>query len=517
MTSKRVKWAGGCGCASVGMGALGAGGLVVLGVLGLIGVGWYVQETWEATLHDTLRAQTGGEVDFGQLSLSWSHVAVHDLYVQTAAGESLVKIDEVALYGDPFSFTADRWTLDRIQVHGVRATLRKDGDAWVLPENTVRLLAGEGGGDPFDWPALAVPTITVDDVQATATSSGGTLSATFDALEVRDVEAALSPAFTWKLGEADLTGLAVADESPIVRVATLKLLADGTLAVDGVDGTTSLRADGRIDLPPVVEDYLPTWAGGLVPPPEGGAEARRPWFGLQDLIAAMPWRAVTATATNVRWVATDDFMASPTKTWDVTVTSAKAGPLTADALPFEAEVKLAGGVSRTVGKLHEDGLIEADTAMSSLNMPEFGPYLDPLLAPYKLKITSGQAGTQSHVTLRGSVFSLDGRSSVTSLAFSEDAAAGKALGTASQLLAGKDEQLGARVVIQGDLYDPDFRPVRALIYGVADPIVGQVTDALGETAAVVTEAATLGAEKVKTVAAPAATTVKGKLQRREKK
>lgn len=465
------KWvAGGCG----------AVGCVVAGVsvLALAGGGyaaWNAQAGSEQALRAALTELTGDELTFESLEFGWSAVTVRGAEAHRA-GERLVRVDSIVLHADPSTFRTDTWDVRLVEVEGVHAALTLGPDGWELPPRTMALVQ-QGGDADVAWPKLTIADLVVVGVAATARSVDGQVAAGVESATVGGISASMG-SDGLHLGveradalNVDLRAPAGADgDRPIAHVEHVTLDTHGVLTAESAALHVVAGPGGRLVLPPIVIDYAPRWLGGRV-----DIDPQAPWLGIS--LAGLPWQPAQAKVTGATVDLVDGALVRPAVAWRATVPSASLGPVDGDKLPLAADVQVASGALRVTGDLSRSGRLSLAVPLSNADAPKFTPYIQESLDHYGLRVDEGRVSSDVAVTLHGGHFTANGTVTASDLAFSradgKTAVTSIAANAAAGLL-GKARSYTVPVHLEGDLADPGFQPVRAVVDGLEDTIFASV-------------------------------------------
>lgn len=463
-------------------GCLGCGGLTVGAVaLGTAALGvavWVVGTQWEAALQATLDELTDSEVVLGSVQPHLDGATLRDVRILASDGDPLLEVDRVRLEFNPFELDTESLWVRRVEVEGVHAWLRLGPGGFALPDATLGLVAGTGVESTADLPPLPevfVQRVSVVGIDARATAESGEVTATVADVAVEDVSVVLSEdglALEWELvsvGAVDVLD----DGDPLVSVAAVRLTEDHVVEVEGVALAAALRRDGYPVLPPVVYELAPTWAGGAAPAvTRDGPEL--PWFGVD--LSVLPWLPDHVVVTDTRVTAYDPAWPVEPKTWHVSVPELTAGPLDSDLLPVQLTAHVAGGWAAVSASLRSDGQLAATVHGEELEAVAVEPYLRGELARFQVALAGGRADADLQASARGTWFTASGTATVTELALEGSEGSQGHLASAAtsavDLVGGRSESITLPFQLEGDLADPDFRPVPALISQTASGLVG---------------------------------------------
>lgn len=500
------KWvAGGCGAvgcvvAGVGVLALAGGGYAV----------WNAQAGSEEALRAALTELTGDELTFESLEFGWTAVTVRGAEVHRA-GKRIARVDSIVLYADPSTFSTDTWDVRLVEVEGVHGALALGPDGWELPPRTMALVQ-QGSDADVDWPKLAIADLVVVGVDSTAESADGQITATVESATVGGISASMDDhGLTLGVQRADALNVDVRGEQPIAHVEHVTLDTHGRLTADNANLRVTAGPGGRLVLPPVVIDYAPRWLGGRV-----DIDPHAPWLGIS--LAGLPWQPVEAHVTGATVELTDGALVRPAIRWVATVSSATAGPSDGERIPVSAGVAVAGGSLQVSGSLQKSGSLALTLALANADAPKFTPYIQESLDHYGLQLDEGEVASDVGITLAGGHFTANGNITAGNLSFShpegKTAITALAANAATGLL-GKRRTYTLPVRLDGDLDDPNFQPVRAVVAGLEDTIFASVggafrtgKDAAMDAAAKGRDAALAGANAAKDVAVTGATAAK---------
>jgi hypothetical protein len=457
--------AGGIGV-GLGFAIVACGGF---GVIGLAGAG-LVALTWESGARAFVQQQTGGEVTFDRLSPSFDGLVVHGLAVHVGpGGEQIVRVDRLSLGVGPSALRQDPVRIARASADGVTVTLARD-PAWTFPPTVRGILLGEIA--TFDWPAVEIGELAVTGITVSGTTPDGVLNGTADQLDLHDLALSLDGGLQWSLrsGVLGATRLSTAEQA-IVDFGAMTFRDDGTLVVDRMSATATVRPDRTVDMPPVAADFTPRWLGGHQGPAEG------PWLGIR--LGWLPWVPRVVQLRGGQFAVTDGTFGAAPVTWDITVPTLDLGPIDGDRMPIVGEVGFAGGVAELTGAVQQDGRIGFDVRFTGGEASFFEPYVRQTLRTLSLALERGDASADLHVDLNGSQVHIAGTmtgSNVRFTAAQQDDAGSSLVGAGSRLFTANDDQpYRTRVDIRGDLVDPSFSPTKQIIAGMDHAVTSRVT------------------------------------------
>ena len=469
----------GCfGCAAV----LGLGSVALVGVGGvgvLLGPGW----AFEQSVRTALGGLTDGEATFESIELRDDGVIVWGLSVSHPDGTRVLWVDRVDLSCDPSTLATDDWVLNEVAVEGVRVELNERGDGLALPPVTWDLVWGETVQSRV--PHVDIDTVRVVDFMFTGAGRPGTLRAEVDRVEAHGFELDVGSDRPLRIREAviEQVGSSVGGRE-LVGVGLLTLDADGVFTATGVRGSASIQESGWPVWPPLVELWIPTWAGGRAAPVEADLG---PYWGWKP--GRWVWAPERGTVSG-RLAVTDGLIAARPKTWALTDVEATIGPAQR-SLPFRARAYAAGGPVRVRGRVEPSGRVSNRITATGLDASEFSSYLAVDLAKLGVEIREGKLDAELDVSLQGSKLSSQGEVSLTEVRFNRTSifsGLNKAmLTTASWLLGGKDKRFTADVGVNGDFHDRGFSPLRQIFGQVSAAIVKDAKDRVGKGVKTVTE------------------------------
>lgn len=500
------KWVAG-GCA--GLGCLVAG----IGALALAGGGyaaWNAQAGSEEALRAVLTELTGDELTFESLEFGWSAVTVHGAEVHRA-GARIARVDSIVLNADPSTFSTATWDVRLVEVEGVHGSLALGPDGWELPPRTMALVQ-RGSDADIDWPKLTVADLVVVGVDATAESADGQVTATVESATVGGISASMDDSgLHLAVQRADALNVDLRSDRPIAHVERVALGQDGLLTAENASVHVVAGSGGRLVLPPIVIDYAPRWLGGRV-----DVDPDAPWLGIS--LAGLPWQPLQAKVTGATVDLVDGALVRPAVAWHAAVPSASLGPSDGARLPLAADVRVASGALRVTGDLARTGRLSLSVPLGDADATKFTPYIQESLDHYGLQLDAGRVSSDVAVTLDGGHFTANGTVTAGGLAFSR--AEGKTAVTsiaanAATGLLGKARTYTLPVRLEGDLDDPGFQPVRAVVDGLEDTIFASVggafrtgKDAALDAAAKGRDAAVAGATIAKDAAVTGANAAK---------
>lgn len=506
------RWiAGGCGaigCVAAGVGALAlaGGGYAV----------WNAQAGSEEALRAVLTELTGDELTFESLEFGWTAVTVRGAEVHRA-GKRIARVDSIVLNAEPSTFSTDTWDVRLVEVEGVHGSLALGPEGWELPPRTMALVQ-QGSDADIDWPKLTIADLVVVGVDATAGSADGQVTATVESATVGGISALMDDSGLHLAVERadalniDLRAPSGADgERPIAHVEHVTLAKDGLLTAENASVHVVAGAGGRLSLPPIVIDYAPRWLGGRM-----DIDPAAPWLGIS--LAGLPWQPVQAKVTGATVDLVDGALVRPAVAWHVAVSTASLGPSDGARLPLAANVQVASGALHVTGDLARTGRLSLSVPLENADATKFTPYIQESLDHYGLRLDEGRVSSDVAVTLDGGHFTASGTVTAGSLGFSH--AEGKTAVTAIAAnaatgLLGKARTYTLPVRLSGDLDDPGFQPVRAVVDGLEDSIFASVggafrtgKDAALDAAAKGRDAAVAGAKVAKDAAVTGANAAK---------
>jgi len=500
------KWLAG-GCGAIGCVAAGVGALAVAG--GGYAV-WNAQAGSEEALRAALTELTGDELTFESLEFGWSAVTVHGAEVHRA-GKRIARVDGIVLNADPSTFSTDTWDVRLVEVEGVHGSLALGPDGWELPPRTMALVQ-QGGDADVDWPKVTIADLVVVGVDATAESADGQVTATVESATVGGISASMDDSgLHLAVERADALNLDLRGERPIAHVEHVTLDKDGLLTAENASVHVVAGAGGRLALPPIVIDYAPRWLGG-----RKDIDPDAPWLGIS--LAGLPWQPVQAKVTGATVDLLDGALVRPAVAWRATVPTASVGPSDGVRLPLAANVQVASGALHVTGNLARTGRLSLSVPLDNADATKFTPYIQESLDHYGLQLDEGRVSSDVAVTLDGGHFTANGTVTAGSLGFSH--AEGKTAVTAIAAnaatgLLGKARTYTLPVRLAGDLDDPGFQPVRAVVDGLEDTIFASVggafrtgKDAALDAAAKGRDAAVAGATIAKDAAVTGANAAK---------
>lgn len=475
----RKRTAYGCfGCAAV----LGLGSVALVGVGGVgafLGPGW----AWEQSVRAALGGLTEGEATFDSIEMRDDGVIVWGLSLSHPDGTRVLWVDRVDVACDPLTLATDDWVLNEVAVEGVRVELNELEGGLALPPATWELIWGEGVQTRV--PHVVIDRVRVVDSSFLGAGHSGSLAAKVETVEIHGFELMVGSERPLRLREAVFEQVASSvDGRELVGVGLLTLDADGVFTGSAIRGSVSIQESGWPVWPPLVELWIPTWAGGRGAPVEGEPE---PYWGWRpDRWVWVPERG----SLDGRLALTDGWIAARAKTWVLTGVEASVGPAKR-TLPFAVRAYTAGGPVRVGGRLEPNGRVSTRVTGTGLEASEFSSYLAVDLAKLGVEIREGKLDAQLDVSLLGSRLSSQGVVSLTEVRFNRTSifsGLNKAmLTTASWLLGGKDKRFSADVGVNGDFQDRSFSPFRQIFGQVSAAIVKDARDRVGKGVKTVTE------------------------------
>ncbi|MCB9675450.1 MAG: DUF748 domain-containing protein [Alphaproteobacteria bacterium] len=477
----RKRTAYGClGCSAVAGGAFA----IVMGVGG-VGAVFFPGWAWQQSVRAALAGMTGGEADFASVSLREDGAEVRGLTVTHPGGTRVLYVDRVDIHCDPSTLTTDDWHLTEVVLQGVALRIDEEGDGLALPPSTWDLVWGDGPSE--DAPRVAIDVLRVSDVAFEGHGRAGVLAGSFATATVNEVVLEAGAERPVRLRDAVLEGLvSTVDGRELADVGRVALGEDGVFAATDVEASAALQASGWPVWPPLVELWIPTWAGGRAAPGQGGDA---PWWGWQP--ATWPWVPDRGSAAG-RVVLTDRFMASRPATWVLSNTKLAIGPVDGD-LPWTASTYTAGAPVYARGKVTPGGVITGHVSGKGMQARDFDPYLAVNLHSFGVEIREGTLDAEVDLWMQGSKVRAGGPVSLYNVRFNRTSAfsgLNKALlSTASWLVGGKDKTFATEVEVSGSFTDPKFSPFKQLFGQVSAAIVKDAGDRVGQGATTVKDTA----------------------------
>lgn len=323
--------------------------------------------------------------------------------------------------------------------------------------------------DGLDWGGARIDRVTVDGATAHVAAQGGTLDASVGEVVARGVLLAHQDEPPWQLGSVAVSSTtATVGGQRVAVIPTITLGSDGTITTQGGEVWTSLASDHSLDLPPVVEDHVPTWLGGL------RTESGDPWYGVD--YEGLPWRPHKLVATGLTLHLRDEYIAKRPQDWDIALQRATIGPRAGDRLPIQAHLGVVEGEIDATGALRQGGNLALAVNAKKLQLSELDAYTGPYLSPSGLEIVRGAAAAELEVKVRGSDLTVEGDAHLRRLELEGNHAAGRLLAKAGNQL----PNITVPVEVEGDLSDPGFSPMRAIIESTTTGLVGQLKGAAGQ-------------------------------------
>ncbi|MCA9490936.1 MAG: hypothetical protein KC621_13500 [Myxococcales bacterium] len=238
---------GGCGC--LGLVAGGVGGVLLAAVI--TGVVVTVAAQWEAALRSALDSGTGGEVTFDHLGLSWSGVVVHGVVVTAEDGRPVLTADKIKVGVRRLdTLRTERWTLSSLDLQGVDLQLRRHGEGWAMPRQTLAWLEDDAP-TAIPLPTVEVPTVRVRDAKLSVPleAKGPPLLLGADELHIEDVVATPeNGGVTLAFGQIKGRDGSVSGEGFSAVAGTLAATSPGPWTLQGGWALATLAAaDARVE------------------------------------------------------------------------------------------------------------------------------------------------------------------------------------------------------------------------------------------------------------------------------
>ncbi|MEZ4320236.1 MAG: DUF748 domain-containing protein [Myxococcota bacterium] len=463
-----------------------AGGLfaVVLGAGG-IGAVLFPAWAWQQSVRTALSTLTSGEADFSSVSLHDDGAQLFGLTITHPNGTEVLRVERIDVVCEPVTLTTSDWHLTEVALHGVFVRLDEAGDGLALPPATWDLVWGDGSSEGA--PRVQIDRLVFEGLTFEGRGQKGVLAGTSARGEATDLRIDVEAERPVVIARATIEEVASTVEGrELVDLARLELGDDGVFAATGVEGSVALQVSGWPVWPPLVELWIPTWAGGRAVPAPGEPE---PWWGWEP--ATWVWVPDHGTAEG-RVVLTDRFMASRPATWVLSNTKASIGP--ADKrIPWTVTAYTAGAPVRSRGHIASDGRITGHVSADDLEAKAFDPYLSVNLHKFGVEIREGKLDAEVDWVLRGSALAVTGPVSLYNVRFTRTSAfsgLNKALlTTASWLAGGNDKTFTTEVDVRGDFADPRFSPFRQIFGDVSSAMVKDAGDRVGKGASTVKETA----------------------------
>lgn len=384
---------------------------------------------------------------------SWEPVSIGPTEVEVG-GSARARVKSLAVPAGRLGASDTQLALGTVTATDGWALAAWGEDAFGIPTDLFRLGGVRKG--------VRVAQLDVQGVALRVEAPSGALDVTASSAALRDI--GVQPG-TWSVGSGTLSQVEAKEGDK--RKATARSLAlerSGTVRVDRGEVWTRFTKDQVLALPPVASDHTPGWMGG-----SWGGDGS--YYGVS--FPGSPWAPKKLYAPDLMVHLVDAGIARPPAEWDIPM-ELTLGPIRADGnTALKSVGTFAGGTFTSRGHIEPSGRIVMDLVAGKMKLKELDPYLGAPLEALKLKVRKGKAGADVKVTLTGSVVRVKGTGSAKNVELGGNALA-DAANFGFDLLSGGDKTIEIPLDVKGDLADPGFSIVRAVMESYAKGLAGDL-------------------------------------------
>jgi len=445
--------------------------LLALALLVVMAGSYLIAAGWDRHARQVLLTRTGGEVAYLDAHVRPRRVRLEQVSIRGADGEFVAEVETLELRG--------RWEVRRLRprfrtrevvVDGLRISARRTPKGWVVPERTWALLQGRSGGTAGVW---SVPTVVSGPVEVSLRAPSGVLAAHLEHVRVHELVLDTADERLWSAAGIDLVGLEVMAGEPVVAAREVRLGDDGLLVVEDLDVWIRLRPDGLLDVPPVLAEAVPDWAGGV-----NRTAGELPWLGVRWQILPRILDRLEVRSGIVHLL--DRSHAVKSTQWDIEVDRSALGPVADGWLPLDADGRMGPTRVGFAGEARRDGLVRGRASLRHLPLERFWPYMEHSLRHYGVEPVDGILSSDVELTLKADSLAAKMHAEAERVAFAKvPRPPGVPRPPASaRRLAVPRAKVVAEASQMGSLADPAFHPVDEILFAVTQALMAPAGGAI---------------------------------------
>jgi len=445
--------------------------LAVLALLVVAGGSYLIAVRWDRQARQTLLTRTGGEVAYVNARVRPRRIRLEQVSVQGADGEPVAEAAALELRGRwELHGVRPRFHAREVDVDGLRISARRTPDGWVVPKRTWAFLQGRSGASAVAW---SVPVVVSGPVEVSLHAPSGMLTAHAEHVRLDDFALDSADERLWSAVSADLHGVEVRGGEPVLGARAVRLEPDGLLVVEDLDAWIRLRPDGLLDVPPVLAEAVPDWAGGV-----DRAATDVPWFGLRwGLLPPMVDRLEVSSGV-VHLL--DRSHAVKTTEWDVEIERIAVGPVGEGWLPLDLNGRMGPARLAFTGEARRDGLVRGRASVRQLPLERFAPYMERSLRHYGVQPAGGILSSEVELTMKADSVAAEMRAEAERVSFARvprPPGAPEPPVSARRLFEPR-AKVESSTRQTGSLADPAFHPVDQMVHAVTQSLMAPAGGAI---------------------------------------